>query len=106
VISRQREQIGGVILLLLGLGMTYLVWGTVVDKGTLLVRAAALWPAVAFIGLALLAVPGYRTERTARGEDISQLTGTALITPRWWGILVIALPVGVVNLYLLGVFGR
>lgn len=45
---------------------------------------------------------GYREERIARGEDLSQLQVRQLITPRWWAILTIAMvAVGVSDLLLL-----
>lgn len=43
----------------------------------------------------------YKSERIARGEDISQLSGYRLITRRWWIISAIALLVGLVNYLLL-----
>jgi hypothetical protein len=52
-------------------------------------------------GLALVLFPGYKEERLARGEDISALSGTQLLTPRWWVVLVIALLAGLANYGLL-----
>ena len=60
-------------------------------KGYFLLKAAGVRPGVAFVGLALLVVPGYRRERIEHGEDIRRLTGMRLITARWWGILAIGL---------------
>jgi hypothetical protein len=106
MISRERERLGGLALFLLGLAATILVWSSAVDRGYFLLKAAGVGPGVAFIGLALLVVPGYRRERVERGEDISGLTGTRLITRRWWGILAIGLLLGLLKLYELGLFGR
>jgi hypothetical protein len=76
MISSQREQLGGVLLLVLGLGLTYLIWGTALDRGYFLAKAAAVGPAFAVIGLGLVAVPGYRRERLERGEDVTRLSGS------------------------------
>jgi hypothetical protein len=65
------------------------------------VKAAMLGPAFTVIGLGLLLFPGYKTERIQRGEDISQLSGAALMTPRWWGILAMAMGSGFMNLAVL-----
>lgn len=56
--------------------------------------------AFCIIGLGLILFPGYREERVAQGEDISELNGWKLITARWWGVLILALVVGIGN-YLL-----
>lgn len=47
-------------------------------------------PALVVLGLGLLLFKGYRQERLDRGEDISQLTGLALLTPRWRAVLAVA----------------
>ena len=82
----------------IGAGFTIYRWyaaahGSVEHTG----RADAIFPAFAVLGAALVAIPGYRDERVARGEDISTLRGTALITPRWWSVLVVALAVAAIN---------
>ncbi|MBO0860792.1 MAG: hypothetical protein J2P21_20365 [Chloracidobacterium sp.] len=59
------------------------------------------FPAFCVVGLGLILFPGYREERVARGEDISKLDGLKLITARWWGILVVALVVGIGNYILI-----
>lgn len=51
-------------------------------------------PAFAVLGLGLVLFQGYRQERLQRGEDIFRLEGAALITPRWWGVLGLALLAG------------
>ncbi|MBZ5516123.1 MAG: hypothetical protein LAN62_15000 [Acidobacteriia bacterium] len=60
-----------------------------------------LFPAVFVLGLGIIAFPGYKEERIARGEDISRLQGWRLITPRWWAILIVALLAGAANYFLL-----
>jgi hypothetical protein len=60
-----------------------------------------LFPAVAVVGLGLMAFPGYTEERIARGEDVSGLSGFQLLTPRWWAIVVVALLAGICNFWML-----
>jgi hypothetical protein len=99
--NRMRERIGGVLLFTLGAAMTILGW---VDRVP--VRAAVEFPPFAVFGIALLLIPGYRTERRARGEDVEALSGTALITPRWWIVLALALGAGGINAGLLWLAGK
>ena len=101
MIPRWKQQLGGVFIAALGLGFTGWCWYTAVLRGYVYLKAAALFPAFAVLGLALVAMPGYREERLARGEDISQLTGHQLLTPRWWVVLVLALLAGLTNWLLL-----
>ncbi len=61
-------------------------------------------PPFLFIGIGLMLFPDYRAERTARGEDISELNGLRLLTARWWAILVIGLLAGFGNFILLEMF--
>ncbi len=60
-----------------------------------------LMPAFIVLGLAMIAIPGYKEERLARGEDLSGLSGTQLLTPRWWAVLAVALAAGLGNWLLL-----
>jgi hypothetical protein len=53
------------------------------------------------MGLALILFPGYKEERTARGQDISDMQGWKLLTLRWRVVLIIALAVGIGNNILL-----
>ena len=71
------------------------------DSGEVYLKASVLLPAFLVLGLVLVAVPGYKEERLARGEDLSGLSGVQLLTLRRWAVLVIALAVGVSNLLLL-----
>jgi hypothetical protein len=43
------------------------------------------------LGLGLAAFGGYREERLARGESLEGLDGVQLLTPRWWGMLGLAI---------------
>ena len=51
--------------------------------------------------IGLLIFGGYRSERLEKGEDISNLTGLQLLTPRWWIILVLSIIGGIGNVILL-----
>jgi hypothetical protein len=101
MVSRQQERFGGIFIATMGAILTVWNWQSALSDGRFYVKAAMLGPAFAVIGLGLVLFPGYKTERIERGEDISQLTGAALITPRWWGILAISLGSGFLNLAML-----
>lgn len=98
---RWKQQLGGVLFLVLGGGFTFWTWQTALTEGHDYLHASLFFPAVCVMGLGMLLFPGYKEERLARGEDISGLSGSQLLTPRWWAVLVIALFAGVVNLILL-----
>ncbi len=98
---RWKQQFGGLLLALLGAGFTAWGWYTALYRGYFYPKASVFFPALFMVGLGLIVFPGYREERLARGEDISQLQGWRLITRRWWTILVVALAVGGTNFILL-----
>jgi ABC-type Fe3+-siderophore transport system permease subunit len=100
MVPRWKQQLGGLAIALLGAGFTAWNWYTAMSKGYFYLKASFIFPAFFVIGLGLLIFPGYKEERIARGEDISQLKGSQLITFRWWVILVAALAAGGAN-YLL-----
>lgn len=93
-VPRNRQRVGGVLIALLGLYLASIPWHQAATEAAFSFKAALLGPAFTVLGLALVAWPGYKEERLARGEDISALQGSALITPRWWGVLVVALASG------------
>lgn len=99
--SRQKQQLGGLLIALMGAGFTIWTWFTALTKGYYYRKTSMFFPAALVLGLGLLIFPGYKEERTAKGEDISQLSGLQLLTPRWWVILVLALAAGGINFYLL-----
>jgi hypothetical protein len=101
MVSRQTERFGGLFIATIGAMLTSWNWHLAISAGHFYVKAAMIGPAVTIIGLALVLFPGYKTERIERGEDISQLTGIQLLTPRWWGILAISLGSGFINLAVL-----
>ncbi len=99
--SRKLQQVFGGVMLALGGGVTCWSWFTALSRGYYYPKAAVIFPAFAVVGLALIFIPGYREERIARGEDISQLSGTQLLTRRWWIVLAIAMIVGMANFFLI-----
>ena len=92
---------GGFFLAALGLGFTAWLWWLRGNPGVVYRQAAFLFPAVAVIGLGLVIFPGTREKRLGRGEEIAQLQGVRLITPRWWVILALSLAAGAANVLLL-----
>ncbi len=64
-------------------------------------KASILFPMFCIVGIGMILFTDYKSERIARGEDISQLSGYRLITPLWWIILAIAFLSGIVNYVLL-----
>jgi len=101
-VPRARQRIGGALIALLSAGFLAWTWYTALTRGYYYRKAALIFPAFLVIGVALLAIPGYREERIARGEDVSGLQGMQLITPRWWAVLAAALAASVANWILLG----
>lgn len=76
-------------------------WYLALSKGYFYAMPSAACPAFLFVGLGLIVFPDYKTERVARGEDISELSGTQLLTARWWAILIVGLAAGFGNFLLL-----
>ena len=100
-VPRWKQQLGGALLMLLGAGFWTWTWYTAFNEGYYYRKASFLFPAVLVVGAGLLAFPGYKEERVARGEDISSLSGLQLLTPTWWAILAVALIVGCGNYLIL-----
>jgi ABC-type Fe3+-siderophore transport system permease subunit len=103
MISRKKQQFGGLFIALVAAGFTGWNWYTALNNGYFYRKASLIFPAFLIIGLALIIFPGYKEERIARGEDISKLQGIKLITPRWWAMLVAALAAGGLNYLLLSI---
>ncbi len=83
MIPRWKQQLGGVLIALLGGGFTAWSWYTALNEGYFYRKASMLFPAFFILGVGLIIFPGYKEERIARGEDISEMKGWELITPRW-----------------------
>lgn len=97
---RNRSRLGGFLIFLIAVGLTAIPWYEVFHYRYYHRYSAISGPAFIIIGLAMIILPTYREERIARGEDISKLQGIALITPRWWLILVVGFIVGCLNWFL------
>lgn len=76
-------------------------WHQAGREGEFSLTAALLGPAFAVIGFGLVLFKGYRQERLERGEDISRLHGLTLLTPRWKGVLAVAIGAMLINFLLL-----
>lgn len=100
-VPRWKQRLGGALIAAIGGGGTLWLWHIAKTEGHVYLKASMLLPAFLVLGLAMIAIPGYKEERIARGEDISQLSGMQLLTPRWWIVLVLALAAGLSNLWLL-----
>jgi ABC-type Fe3+-siderophore transport system permease subunit len=101
MMNRRKQQLGGIFMAIAGAGFTIWLWYTALYYKYFYVKLSLLAPAFFIVGLGLILFPGYKEERTARGEDISRLQGIKLLTPRWWAIIVFALAAGGVNYLLL-----
>jgi hypothetical protein len=84
-----------------GVFMTRLAWIQATRDGSFSTLGGMGGPAFAAIGIGLVLFKGYRQERLERGEDISQLEGLALLTPRWKAVLGVSLLAGLANFGLL-----
>ena len=102
-VPRWKQRLGGVLIAAIGGGGTLWLWHVARSEGHVYLKASVLMPAFLVLGLAMVAIPGYKEERLARGEDLAGLSGVQLLTPRWWIVLVIALAAGLGNLLLLQV---
>ncbi len=102
-VPRWKQRLGGAIIAAIGGGGTLWLWHVARSEGYVYLKASVLLPTFLVLGLAMIAIPGYKEERLARGEDLSGLSGMRLLTPRWWVVLVLALTAGFGNLLLLRV---
>jgi hypothetical protein len=98
-VPRGTQRLGGAFIALLSGSFVAWGWYTALTRGYYYRKAALIFPAFLVIGIALLAIPGYREERIARGEDVSRLEGMQLITPRWWAVLALAIVASLANAY-------
>jgi hypothetical protein len=99
--SRRKQQLGGLLIALLGAGFTGWTWYTALYQGYFYRKASMVFPAFFVLGLGMILFPGYKEERIGRGEDTSHMKGRKLITPRWWAILIIAFVAAGMNYLLL-----
>jgi hypothetical protein len=87
---RWAQGVFGLLIAALGGWMTWLAWHQAARDAEFSLRASFLGPAFVVLGFGLAAFGGYREERLARGESLEGLEGLRLLTPRWWGVLVLA----------------
>lgn len=91
------RRLAGLGIALGGAFVTYVSHRQATRTGQFSSGGSVLGPAFAVLGMGLLLFKGYRQERLERGEDISGLEGVALLTPRWWGVLIVGLLAGLSN---------
>lgn len=103
---RAKEKLGGLLIALMGALISYYFfeWSAAKTESYAFFVIEVMGPVFLVVGGALVFVPSYRLERLGRGEDISGMEGSALVTPRWWAIAGLALFVELVYLYAVGVF--
>ena len=91
------RRLAGAGILVLGVVAAYLTERQASTEPTFSSLGGFGGPAFAVLGLGLILFKGYRQERLERGEDISQLEGLALLTPRWKAVLGAALVAGLAH---------
>jgi ABC-type Fe3+-siderophore transport system permease subunit len=96
-VPRWLQQLGGSIIVAVGLGFTLWNWKLALTDGQYYIKVSFIFPAFVVVGIGLIFFPDYKTERLARGEDISNLQGLALLTTRWKVILALACLAGFTN---------
>ena len=105
--NRTRERVLGLVLVLVGLVMMRMSWFQAATEDLISGSLATAGPVAAVLGGALLAFPGPRAERLARGLPAEAGPGDPGLTQRWKATLAIALLAGIVHVVLVanGVFG-
>jgi ABC-type Fe3+-siderophore transport system permease subunit len=103
--TRRGQQIAGLCIFAVCSAATVWVWYTAFFQGYFYIKASMIFPALAVVGLGSVLFPDYKTERIARGEDISEMEGIKLLTVRWWAILAIALVCSFANFIFLKSLG-
>ncbi len=100
MVSRGMEILGGIVIAVLGAGLTYGNWYLAFHECRYYRMGSFVAPGLVVAGLALVCFPSYKRERISRGEDLRDKRGLELLTPTWWGVLVLAAVCGLAN-YLL-----
>ena len=94
MIPRNIERLGGAFIAVLGGWLTWFAWQAAHTQKSFL-SVGASGPAFAVLGLALVCIPGYKSERVLRGESLDGLEGWALLTPRWKVICAVCCLLGI-----------
>ena len=97
-IPRWKRLLGGLLLMALSGSGWIWVWQDALDTGSFNLKTSLMFPSLFVVSIAVILLPNYKDERIARGEDISELSGTQLITFRWWIVTAVALAAGFGNL--------
>jgi hypothetical protein len=84
--ERWKEQLAGLVIVILGLVVTYGVWD-LASRGESYFVISLAAPAFVVLGLGLVLFPSYRLERIAKGEEVDDSYNFKMITPRWRVIL-------------------
>lgn len=95
--DRTKEILGGVFIFTISAGLYFYNWYLIANQSFYYPKATFFGGTMMLVGLALTLIPGYRTERKNRGENIDNLSGIQLLTAKWWAILVAALAFGLAN---------
>jgi hypothetical protein len=93
--SRTAQAIGGVLLALMGGFIMWLARWMIVSSGMISPGLAFLGAGMVCFGLGLAIFGGFKEERLARGESLEGRSGWALLTARWWGVLIVGAAAGV-----------
>ncbi|HEU0298805.1 MAG TPA: hypothetical protein VFR37_05105 [Longimicrobium sp.] len=88
------QTVAGALNAVCGLFLCWLAWYLVVHDQLYGPGLAFFGAAQLVFGLGLTAFRTYRNERLDRGESLEGREGWRLLTPRWWGVLVMALAAG------------
>lgn len=97
MLSRSKQRLGGCLIAFVSVLGTVYVWREALYQRVLYEEISMLMPTFFVVGVALILFPGYKEERIARGEDITNLKGWKLLTPRWRVIFLLALAGGIAN---------
>jgi predicted histidine transporter YuiF (NhaC family) len=95
--DRTNEIIGGIFIFTVSAGLYFYNWYLIENHDYYYPKAAFFGGLMMIVGLALILIPNYRAERKNRGENIDNLSGMQLLTPKWWAILAAALAFGIAN---------
>jgi len=91
---RMAQAIIGALTVAMGIFLFGLFWWIYADKGMFSPVGPFFAAGLVVMGFGLFAFGGYREERLRRGESLEGRAGLALLTPRWWALLLLWLASG------------